>query len=102
MPFKVTPWREESAATEDAIRKKLEGDGFKVSAWSKNAGEGLDEQEQAYTRAFCCVKGMMRVNVPGDNDYADLLPGDRVELPPGTKHSVMVGPAGVTCLEGQK
>jgi len=102
MPYKLTPWREEAAATEDLLRQKLGADGFKVSSWSKNAGEGMDEQEQAFTRAFACVKGMLRVNLPGDNDYADLLPGDRVELPPGTKHSVMVGPAGVTCLEGQK
>ncbi|HEY8760821.1 MAG TPA: hypothetical protein VIP52_07920 [Candidatus Dormibacteraeota bacterium] len=30
-----------------------------------------------------------------------LEPGDRLELPPGTRHAAIVGPGGVTCVEGQ-
>ena len=29
----------------------------------------------------------------------DLAPGDRLDLPAGTRHDAVVGPGGVTCLE---
>ena len=32
----------------------------------------------------------------------DLLPGDRMLLPAGVRHSALVGPQGVTCLEAAR
>ena len=32
-------------------------------------------------------------------ESVELATGDRLELPAGTRHDAVVGPAGVTCLE---
>ena len=37
--------------------------------------------------------------LPVTGDAHDLDAGDRLELPAGTSHAALVGPAGVTCLE---
>ena len=102
MPYKLTAWREENPVTEDEIRKRLTAEGLTPTAWSKNPGETQEEQEHPQHTVVYCVKGMIRFNFPAENDYADLMPGDRLDLPPGTNHGTMIGPAGVTCLEAQK
>jgi hypothetical protein len=45
---------------------------------------------------------MIRFTLPAEDDYADLMPGDRLELPAGVRHGALVGPAGVTCLEAHR
>jgi chorismate synthase len=37
--------------------------------------------------------------LPDEARSVELVTGDRLELPAGTRHDATVGPAGVTCLE---
>ncbi len=100
---KVTKHYESSAPTEAELRASLEGEGFAPEAWSREAGENIDEQSVPKAKVIIVTKGMMRVTLPKSSEqYVDLMSGDRLEMPPGTSHGVLVGPAGVSCLEGVK
>jgi quercetin dioxygenase-like cupin family protein len=39
---------------------------------------------------------------PAYGEAIELAPGDGFVLPPGTRHSALVGPSGCTCLEGHR
>jgi quercetin dioxygenase-like cupin family protein len=49
-----------------------------------------------------CTRGSIRFDLPESGESFDLNAGDRLDIPPGTTHSAIVGPDGVTCLEAAR
>jgi len=50
-------------------------------------------------KVIAVERGAIRFGLPATSEAVDLLPGDWLELPAGTRHDALVGPAGVSCLE---
>jgi len=48
------------------------------------------------------VRGSIRFDLPASGESFELRPGDRLDIPPGTHHSAVVGPEGVTCVEAAR
>jgi quercetin dioxygenase-like cupin family protein len=46
-----------------------------------------------------CVEGSVELYLPDLSQSIVLRPGDRIELPRGTRHAAIVGPNGARCLE---
>ncbi len=55
--------------------------------------------EHAYDKVIAVERGSIRFGLPAASVTIELAAGDRLELPAGTAHDAVVGPAGVTCLE---
>jgi len=51
-------------------------------------------------KVIVVAAGAIVVGLPADGRSASLDAGERLELPAGTRHDALVGPSGVTCLEG--
>jgi len=49
-----------------------------------------------------CVDGSITFVMEREGRQLGLKAGDRMVLPAGTQHSAIVGPAGCTCIEGQR
>jgi len=49
-----------------------------------------------------CARGSIRFDVPASGESFELQPGDRLDIPPGTSHSALVGPEGATCVEAAR
>jgi quercetin dioxygenase-like cupin family protein len=47
-----------------------------------------------------CLEGSITFHT--DEGEVGLNPGDRLDLPPRTRHAATVGSAGVTCLEAAR
>jgi hypothetical protein len=69
--------------------------------WSNGAGDRYAGHVHGTTKLLMCAAGSITFLLT-DGDRIDLHPGEGFVLPPGTWHSAIVGPDGVTCVEGHR
>ncbi|MCH7662602.1 MAG: hypothetical protein IH859_01880 [Chloroflexi bacterium] len=100
---KITKWFEDKAPKETDFRNLLESEGFTVDTQSEEAGVMQDPTPSDKEKSLVVLKGMARITLPDlPEDFMDLMAGDRLDIPKGTNHGLMIGPAGATILEGKK
>ena len=86
---------------ESAIRLRLENEAASCHAWSNGPGTVYGAHTHSHRKILYCLRGSIRFDLATSGESIGLEPGDRLELPPGTLHAAVVGPSGVTCIEGQ-
>lgn len=75
-------------------------EGLAPHTWSNEAGHIYGEHRHPYHKVLFCIEGSITFHTPeGD---VELVPGDRLDLPPETSHSATVGNLGVTCMEAPR
>lgn len=77
----------------------FESRGLASSRWSNGSGAVYADHLHSYQKTLFCVKGSITFSFPDLNREVRLSPGDRLILPPATRHGAVVGPEGVTCIE---
>lgn len=89
-----------STPIEEAIRARLEAEGYRVEAWTEEPGVIYDLHSHDEDGTHSVVRGAMAINIAG-KEYV-LRPGDRGWLPKGTVHTVrFLGPDPVRYLIGK-
>jgi quercetin dioxygenase-like cupin family protein len=86
---------------ETEIRRRLEGEARSCYSWSGGPGTVYAAHSHPYRKILYCLRGSIRFQVLPAGESVELVPGDRLDLPLGTVHSALVGPEGVSCVEGQ-
>jgi uncharacterized protein YjlB len=81
------------------VAARLRDEGLDPSAWSNGPGAVYTAHEHGYDKVIVVERGAIRFGLPATSEAVDLVAGDRLELPAGTRHDALVGPAGVSCLE---
>lgn len=100
---KIIKWFEDQTPSASDVRIELESEGFAVSVRTEQAGVVEDPKPTTNLKSFVVIKGMARVTLPDlQEDFMDLMAGDRLDIPVGVTHGLMVGPAGVIIVEGNK
>jgi quercetin dioxygenase-like cupin family protein len=82
--------------------QELESLGYRTHTWSNDPDFVYGIHNHPYDKMIVVLEGSIRFDMPQQQKSVQMRPGDRLELPAGTAHGAVVGPAGVTCLEGQK
>jgi len=82
----------------DAV-SRLRAEGLDPSPWSNGPGDRYGAHEHGYDKVIVVERGSIVFGLPDDGSVLDLAPGDRLELPAGTRHDAVVGANGVTCWE---
>jgi quercetin dioxygenase-like cupin family protein len=77
----------------------LRAEGLVASPWSNGPGDRYAAHDHGYDKVIVVAAGSIEFGLPERGESAALERGDRLELPAGTTHDAVVGPAGVTCLE---
>lgn len=96
-------WFEDNPPKEAEIRSRMESEGFSVSIKTEQAGTSLDPQPSQQEKTLVVIKGLARITLPDlPEDFMDLMAGDRLDIPKGTNHGLMIGPAGAIIVEGKK
>ena len=79
------------------VENNFRAEGLTPTAWSNGPGCRYAAHEHAHHKVLYCVDGSITfTTAAGDTAMG---PGDRLDLPAGTRHSAVVGPDGVTCME---
>ncbi len=91
---RVTLWEEPGRPTEQAIRARLEAEGYGVVRWESEPATGYQPHAHIYPETMWVVSGSLTVVLPTDAKLLELLPGDRIEVPQGVLHGVIAGAEG--------
>ena len=83
----------------DDLSGRLHAEGLEPGRWSNGPGDRYSPHEHGYDKVLVCTAGSIRFGLPARGITVDLAPGDRLELPAGTRHDAIVGTAGVAVLE---
>lgn len=75
----------------------FQGEGLSPHTWSNELGYRYGEHEHDYHKVLFCIEGSITFHTASGD--IELGPGDRLDLPPRTRHSATVGESGVTCME---
>ncbi len=70
--------------------------------WGNGPGDRYAAHEHGYAKLLVCAEGSITFLVGSDEAAVELSAGEGFELPPGTRHAAIVGPAGCTCVEGHR
>ncbi|MGA7732531.1 MAG: cupin domain-containing protein [Chloroflexia bacterium] len=95
----VTPWPDSGPPGEDAIQRKLSAEGLRAYGWSNSSGDMYAAHAHSYNKVIYVVRGTITFGLPDLNERVELVAGDRLYLPAGTRHDAVVGNEGVYCLE---
>jgi quercetin dioxygenase-like cupin family protein len=99
MELKVTPWTQAEPPTEETLQDVLTKQELRVYRWSNRPDDVYASHTHGYHKIIYVVEGAIKFDCPTHHKMFNLVPGDRLELPAGIRHSAIVGPQGVTCLE---
>jgi quercetin dioxygenase-like cupin family protein len=78
---------------------RLRAEGLDAGSWSNGPGDRYGAHDHAYDKVIVVASGSIRFGLVDRGEAVDLVVGDRLDLPAGTRHDAVVGPAGVVCLE---
>jgi quercetin dioxygenase-like cupin family protein len=98
----LTPWASQQSPTNAMLESIFRGEGLRASWWSNGPGDRYGAHSHPYHKVLYCARGSIRFDLPASGETFELRPGDRLDIPPGTQHSALVGPEGVTCVEAAR
>jgi quercetin dioxygenase-like cupin family protein len=86
----------------DELMSRLKAEATGCYSWSNGPGDRYAAHNHNYEKVLYCVDGSITFVVEDEGRRIEMKPGDRMVLPAGTMHSVVVGPTGCTCIEGHR
>lgn len=98
----VTRWSGRQPPAREALEAAFQESGPSPSWWSNGPGDRYAAHSHTYHKVLYCAQGSISFTLEETGEAVDLGPGDRLDLPPGTPHSAVVGPQGVTCVEAAR
>jgi len=81
------------------LEERLRAAGLQPSSWANGPNDRYAAHDHSYDKVIVVTDGSIRFGLPDRAEAVDLGPGDRFDLPAGTRHDATGGPDGVTCLE---
>jgi quercetin dioxygenase-like cupin family protein len=81
------------------LEQRLRAEGISPTTWRNAPGDRYAAHEHGYDKVLVAARGSITFHLPADGRDIELVAGDRLDLPAGTRHAATVGAAGVSCLE---
>jgi quercetin dioxygenase-like cupin family protein len=82
------------------VAAKLRAEADHCYEWSNGPGAVYAVHDHPYRKILYVAAGSITFTPEGKPPVV-MRPGDRLELPPRTRHAAVVGGEGVVCWEGQ-
>ncbi|HEX9095533.1 MAG TPA: cupin domain-containing protein [Candidatus Dormibacteraeota bacterium] len=83
-----------------SVEEKLRVEADHCYRWSNGPGAVYAVHDHPYRKILYVAQGSIEFT-PEGAPPVEMRSGDRLELPPRTRHGAVVGPRGVVCWEGQ-
>jgi quercetin dioxygenase-like cupin family protein len=95
----IQKWAGGSGLNQFAIQHLLRMEGVQPMTWLGTPGNIYYLRTMPHHRIIWVAEGSMIVELPEEGRWIKLEKGDRLDLPPGAPHQIVVGKHGVVCLE---
>jgi quercetin dioxygenase-like cupin family protein len=101
----VIRWSAATPPHEEDLLTRMRQEGLSPYRWSNGPGDTYAVHSHSYEKVLYCARGSIRfllLQRAASECCIDLAPGDCMILPPGIRHSAVVGSQGVVCLEATR
>lgn len=98
----LTSWPGPDPPTRDRLEAVFRKMNLAPGWWSNGPHDIYAAHSHSYHKVLYCARGSIRFTIEPSGEHIDLTPGDRLDIPPGSVHSAVVGPDGVTCVEAAR
>ncbi len=88
-----------AAVTESELLEQLTREGLHPRRWANDPRAVYGAHDHPYGKVLVVASGQITFTFTATGRAILMKAGDRLEIPPRTSHSAIVGPEGVVCLE---
>ena len=95
---KVSLWEERRRPDENQLREQLTAGGYQAVKWTSEPGQAYMPHAHIYPELLWVLTGSITVILTAERRLLELGPGDRLEMPAGMLHALLIGPDGADYL----
>jgi mannose-6-phosphate isomerase-like protein (cupin superfamily) len=92
-------WQGGQHPTLSTITRIMQQDGLRPYMWMNQSNYRHAVRSHGYNKVLFVIDGTLEVTLPDSNQSVRLRSGDRIDIPAGVRHGVIVGSGGVKCVE---
>lgn len=95
----ITRWQNSQHPSMNIIMKKMKEEGLRAYEWSNSPNHRYGVRSHNYHKVLYVLEGSLDIALPESNQSVTLKAGDRIDIPSGVRHGLIVGNKGAKCVE---
>jgi hypothetical protein len=95
----VTRWSGSQHPTISSITRLMQKEGLRPYMWMNMPNHRYGVRSHGYNKVVYVIDGTLEVTLPDSNQRVSLRSGDRIDIPAGIRHGMIVGNGGAKCVE---
>jgi mannose-6-phosphate isomerase-like protein (cupin superfamily) len=96
---RLTRWSGGQNPTLSSITRLMQKEGLRPYMWENTPNYRYAVRSHGYSKVLYVVEGSVEISFPDSKQSVRLKSGDRLEIPNGVHHSVIIGSSGAKCVE---
>jgi quercetin dioxygenase-like cupin family protein len=96
---RVIRWQGAKHPTMSQINRMMHKEGLRPYLWKPSPNQRQPISSHGYHKVLFVIDGSLEVILPDSNQRVKLGKGDRLDVPRGIRHGLIVGGRGAECLE---
>jgi len=98
-PVHIRRWQGGQHPTMSTIIRKMREEKLVPYMWSNQSNYRHAVRSHGYDKIIYVIDGVIEITFPDTNQRTRLRSGDRVDIPSGVRHGLIVGNGGAKCVE---
>lgn len=95
----ITRWQGSQHPTMSNIMSIMKKESLRPYTWQNKANHRYAVRSHNYNKVLYVLEGTIEVILPDNNQRINLRRGDRIDIPAGARHGMIVGRNGAQCVE---
>jgi quercetin dioxygenase-like cupin family protein len=96
---RVTRWNGGQNPTLSGITRLMQKEGLRPYMWENSPNYRYPVRSHGYTKVVYVIEGVLEVAFPDSRQTVRLRAGDRIDIPAGIHHALVVSSNGARCVE---
>lgn len=95
----IKRWQDSQHPSMSVITKRMKAEGLRPYLWENTPNYRYAVRSHNYHKVLYVVDGTIEITLPDSNQRVSLRIGDRIEIPAGARHGIIIGRTGAKCVE---
>lgn len=97
--IRLTRWSSGQNPTLSSITRLMQGEGLRPYVWENTPNFRYPIRSHGFGKVMYVVEGALEVSFPDSRQTVRLRAGDRIDIPAGVHHALIVSNSGAKCVE---
>lgn len=97
--IRLTRWNGGQNPTMSSITRLMQKEGLRPYLWENSPNYRYPVRSHGFSKVMFVIEGALEVSFPDTRQSVRMRAGDRIDIPAGIHHAVIVGNSGAKCVE---